>query len=154
MEEYKIIVYKELMRKYFPKLNIYRLEYYDIDYKDKIINLTKEELDKLNSVLSVKSLDKTEIKEKELLKKLTTLISKIMGMGFIKKPSREASGINGVKKQLNTNIESVNSNLILLLLGGQSLNYDNIEEEVKNINLRDIDVGQQKHQFIDEDDYD
>ena len=154
MEEYKIIVYKELMRKYFPKLNIYRLEYYDIDYKDKVINLTKEELDKLNSVLSVKSLDKTEIKEKELLKKLTTLISKIMGMGFIKKPSREASGINGVKKQLNTNIESVNSNLILLLLGGQSLNYDNIEEEVKNINLRDIDVGQQKHQFIDEDDYD
>jgi hypothetical protein len=75
-------------------------------------------------------------------------------MGFIKKPTREASGINGVKKQLNTNIESVNSNLILLLLGGQSLNYDNIEDEVKQIKFRDIDVGQQKHQFIDEDDYD
>jgi hypothetical protein len=154
MEEYKIIVYKELMRKYFPKLNIYRLEYYDIDYKDKIINLSKEELNKLNSVYSGKSLDKTEIKEKELLKRLTTLIGKVMGMGFINKPTREASGINGVKKQLNTNIESVNSNLILLLLGGQSLNYDNIEDEVKQIKFRDIDVGQQKHQFIDEDDYD
>jgi len=152
MEEYKIIIYKELMRKYFPKLNIYRLEYYDIDYKDKVINLTKEELDKLNSVYSGKSLDKTEIKEKELLKKLTTLIGKIMGMGFIQKPAREASGINGVKKQLNTNIESVNNNIILLLLGGQSLNYDNIDDEVKQINLRDIDVGQQKYNFIDEDD--
>lgn len=152
MEEYKIIVYKELMRKYFPKLNIYRLEYYDIDYKDKIINLSKEELNKLNSVYSGKSLDKTEIKEKELLKRLTTLIGKILGMGFINKPTREASGITGVKKQLNTNIESVNSNLILLLLGGQSLNYDNIEDEVKQIKFRDIDVGQQKYQFIDEED--
>lgn len=154
MEEYKILVYKELMRKYFPKLNIYRLEYYDIDYKDKVINLTKEELNKLNSVYSGKSLDKTEIKEKELLSKLTTLIGKIMGMGFIKKPPREPTGVRGGKKQLNTNIESVNNNLILLLLGGQSLNYDNIEEEVKNINLRDIDVGQHQHNFIDEEDYD
>lgn len=152
MEEYKIIVYKELMRKYFPKLNIYRLVYYDIDYKDKIINLSKEELNKLNSVYSGKSLDKTEIKEKELLKRLTTLIGKIMGMGFINKPTREATGVRGGKKQLNTNIESVNSNLILLLLGGQSLNYDNIEDEVKQIKFRDIDVGQQKHQFIDEED--
>lgn len=154
MEEYKIIVYKEMMKKYFPKLNIYRLEYYDIDYKDKIINLSKEELNKLNSVYSGKSLDKTEIKEKELLKRLTTLIGKIMGIGYIKKPSRESTGIRGGKKQLNTNIESVNSNLILLLLGGQSLNYDNIEDEVKQIKFRDIDVGQQKYQFIDEDDYD
>ena len=150
MEEYKIIVYKELMRKYFPKLNIYRLKYYDIDYKDKVINLSKEELNKLNSVYSGKSLDKTEINEKELLKRLTTLIGKIMGMGFIQKPPREASGINGVKKQLNTNIESVNNNLILLLLGGLSLNYDNIEDEVKQIKFRDIDVGQQKHHFIDD----
>jgi len=152
MEEYKIIVYKELMRKYFPKLNIYRLNYYDIDYKDKIINLSKEELNKLNSVYSGKSLDKTEINEKELLSKLTTLIGKIMGLGFINKPTREATGVRGGKKQLNTNIESVNSNLILLLLGGQSLNYDNIEDEVKQINYRDIDVGQQKHHFIDEED--
>ncbi len=152
MEEYKIIVYKELMRKYFPKLNIYKLNYYDIDYKDKIINLSKEELNKLNSVYSGKSLDKTEIKEKELLNKLTTLIGKIMGMGFIKKPTREPTGVRGGKKQLYTNIESVNSNLILLLLGGQSLNYDNIEDEVKQINFRDIDVGQQKYQFIEEED--
>ena len=154
MDEYKIIVYKELMRKYFPNLNIYRLKYYDIDYKDKIVNLSKQDLDKLNSVYSGKSLDTTEIKEKELLKRLTTLINKIMGMGYINKPAREASGINGVKKQLNTNIESVNNNIILLLLGGQSLNYDDIEEEVKQINFKDIDVGQQKYQFIDEDDYD
>ena len=73
-------------------------------------------------------------------------------MGYIKKPSRESTGVRGGKKQLNTNIESVNSNLILLLLGGQSLNYDNIEDEVKQIKFRDIDVGQQKHQFIDEED--
>jgi len=142
------------VRKYFPKLNIYRLEYYDIDYKDKIINLSKEELNKLNSVYSGKSLDKTEIKEKELLKRLTTLIGKIMGLGFINKPTREATGVRGGKKQLNTNIESINNNLILLLLGGLSLNYDNIEDEVKQVKFRDIDVGQQKHHFIDEDDYD
>ena len=154
MEEYNILIYKQFMRKYFPRLNIYRLCYYDIEYDNKVINLTKEELDKLNSVCSGKYLDKTEIKEKELLKKLTTLISKIMGKGFINKPTREASGISGVKKQLNTNIESVNNNLILLLLGGQSLNGNNIEDDIKSINLRDIDVGQQKYQFIDDEECD
>jgi len=152
MEEYKIIVYKEMMRKYFPKLNIYRLEYYDTDYSDTIIKLTNEEKDKLNSVYSGKSLYNTDIKEKDLLKKLSTLISKVMGMGFINKPTREATGVRGCKKQFNTNIESINNNLILLLLGGQSLNYNNIEDVIKQINFKDIDIGQQKYQFIDEDD--
>ena len=154
MEEYNILIYKQFMRKYFPRLNIYCLYYYDIDYDDKVINLTKEELDKLNSVYRGKSLDKTEIKEKELLKKLTTLISNIMGKGFIIKPTREASGISGLKKQLTTNIESVKNNLILLLLGGQSLNGNNIEGDLKKYyEIRDIDVGQQKYQFIDDEDY-
>jgi len=140
------------MRKYFPKLNIYRLEYYDTDYTDKLIELTKEEMDKFNSIYTGKLLNERAVKEKELLKKLTSLISNIMGFGFIKKPTREPTGIRGGKKQLYTNVELVNYNLILLLLGGQSLNYDNIEDEVKQIKIKDIDVGQQKYLFIIDDD--
>ena len=152
MVEYKLYIYKCMMRKYFPKLNIYRLQYYDVDYKDKIVKIEKEELNNLKNIYDNKSLNNTEMNEYVLLKILTNIIRKIMGMEYIKLPKREGTGIRGVKKQQYTNIDSVNNILILLLLGGQILTNDSIDDDIKKIKLNEIDLGQRKHKFIDEDD--
>jgi hypothetical protein len=150
IEEYKLYIYKTMMRKYFSNLNIYRLEYTDTDYKDKLINIEKEELDKLNSIYD-KSLKKTEMTELELLRILYIIIRKVMGLGYINL-KREGAGKRGCKKSNYTNIDSVNNILILLLLGGQILTNNSIDSDIKKIKLNMIDLGQKKIDFIKDED--
>ena len=152
MNAYKIYIYKEMMRKYFKELNIYRLEYYDIDYRDKIIELETEELDKLKSICESKTLNKTTIKERDLLKILTNIIKNVMGMNYITIPPREPTGVRGGKKQKYTNIDSVNSILLLLLIGGQTLSNDSIDDDIRKMTLNVIKLGQDKCNFIVESD--
>ena len=157
MIEYKVYIYKCMMRKYFPDLNIYRLKYDDIDYKGekgKLVKIEKEELDNLKNIYDNKSLNNTEMAEWDLLKILTNIIRKIMGMEYIKLPKREATGVRGGKKQNYTNIESVNNILILLLLGGAVLTNNSIDDDIKKIKLNEIKLKQRKNRFIDEEEED